>query len=332
MKISFIIPAYNEEFYIRECLESIRQALIDKSYAAEIIVVDNGSTDRTKEIASSMAGVTIIDKPVKSVVRARQTGFLASSGDLIANIDADSMLPPGWIDRAINEFTKNDKHVALSGPYIYYDIPKYFQYWVKFFYIIAFTTYLMNRFVLRVGSMLQGGNLVIRRSALKKLGGYNLDFNFYGDDTDIARRLYPIGDVKFSLSFNIYSSGRRIVKEGIFTMGIRYAANFIWATYFKKPFSKNYIDVRTQKENGEVLKYEPLNKRRERLIIAAAIACFVFIIYGLNILIFGATTVKQVPKQLALRMYNKIKNSDDSDSDFKTIKLEFNKIKNNILH
>ena len=170
MKLSFVIPAFNEEHYLGECLDSIIRETVDKKYDIEIIVVNNASTDRTKSVALSRPGVKVVDEPQKGLVRARRAGFLASTGDLIANIDSDTRLTPHWIETVFQEFSKSPKLVALSGPFIYYDFSPARNMMVKFFYILGYFGYLINRFVLRMGSLLQGGNFIIKRSALEQIG------------------------------------------------------------------------------------------------------------------------------------------------------------------
>jgi glycosyltransferase involved in cell wall biosynthesis len=71
MKLSFAIPAYNEEANIGACLTSILQELESKSWDVEIIVINNASTDRTAEIARSFPNIRVIDEPMKGLVRAR---------------------------------------------------------------------------------------------------------------------------------------------------------------------------------------------------------------------------------------------------------------------
>ncbi|MEK7178428.1 MAG: glycosyltransferase family 2 protein [Patescibacteria group bacterium] len=254
MKLSFIIPAYNEEDLISKCLESILKQAASRLGDIEIIVVNNASTDKTREIALSFPGVIVVDEPQKGIVHARHAGFLASSGDLIANIDADTMLTPGWINKILKAFSDNQNLVALSGPHIFYDLSRTFNFWARLFYGIGFVSYLLNRFIFRVGSMIQGGNFVVKRSALQKIGGYNSEFDFWGEDSDIARRLHSIGDVKFTFNLPIYASGRRIVAEGAPTIAWRYGINYFWTIFFKKPFTKTYLDVRPK--NKEKQKYE----------------------------------------------------------------------------
>lgn len=251
MKLSFVIPAYNEEDLIGKCLDSIlkQAAGLDD---IEIIVVNNASTDRTRDIILSFPGVIVVDESKKGITHARHAGFLASSGDLIAYIDADTMLTTDWIAKVLKAFSGNPNLVALSGPHIFYDLSRVFNLWVRLFYGVAFISYLLNRFIFRVGSMLQGGNFVVKRSALEKIGGYNSKFDFYGEESDIARRLHPLGDVKFTFNLPIYASGRRIAAEGKLTTAWRYGINYFWAIFFKKPFTKTYLDVRLKNKEKQI--------------------------------------------------------------------------------
>lgn len=253
MKLSFVIPAYNEEMYLRGCLESIISHIGGLGKGAspvEVIVVNNGSTDGTREIALSFPGVTVVDEPAKGLVKARQAGYRAATGDLIANVDSDNILPAGWLQKVFAEFGKDDRLVALSGPLVYYDLSALDRLCTTFFYCIAYVAYLLSHYVLRAGGMLQGGNFVLRKSALEKIGGYNTDIDFYGEDTDIARRMQDAGRVKFTFSLPMYSSGRRLAKEGVFATGLRYAVNYIWVLTFKRPYTHTSTDVRLKRKDA----------------------------------------------------------------------------------
>lgn len=247
MKLSFVIPAYNEEGHIEKCLDSVCAQAQKYPDHVEIIVVNNASTDRTGEIAATYPGVKVVNEPHKGLVWARRAGFLASSGDLIANVDSDTMLTPGWLDTVFKEFSQNPNLVGLSGPFKYYDLPKRTGQLVNIFYNLAHVVYLFNRFVLKKGSMLQGGNFIITRAGLEKIGGYDTTIEFYGEDTDIARRLHQVGDVKFTSKLPMHASGRRLAAEGAFTMAVKYTRNYFWMTFFKKPKDSAYIDHRSTK-------------------------------------------------------------------------------------
>lgn len=249
MKISFVIPAHNEEGHIAQCLESIEKEIaairhLRPEIGAEIIVVNNASTDKTREIASGFAGVRVIDEPNKGLVRARHAGFVASHGDIVANIDADVVLPKGWLSFVLKSFDRDERLVVLSGPFIYHDLPLFVRAQVKFFYALAYVAYALNRFVLRIGSMVQGGNFVVRRDALTAAGGFNTSIEFYGEDTDVARRLSKHGKVRWTFALPAYSSGRRLKGEGVVATSARYTINYFWITFTGKPFSNKYKDIR----------------------------------------------------------------------------------------
>ena len=253
MKLSFVIPAYNEEKYIGKCLLSVFKELEGKGYETEVIVVNNACTDRTRQVAAEFSGVKIIDESQKGLVPARRAGFLASTGDLIANVDADTMLTPGWVDKVFKEFSKDKKLVALSGPFVYYDLTGFMNFWVQAFFYLGFLSNLVNHYVFRGGSVLQGGNFIVTREALEKIGGYNPDLNFYGEDADVARRISKVGKVKFMLGLPMYASGRRLKVEGAVMTGIRATLDYIWIMFWKKPFRKHAVtDIRMQEQESAV--------------------------------------------------------------------------------
>jgi glycosyltransferase involved in cell wall biosynthesis len=254
MRLSFVVPAYNEEAYLPACLESILdQTRTLPAGSVEIIVVNNASTDRTREVALRYPGVTVVDEPRKGLTFARQAGFDASSGSLVANVDSDSRLTPGWVEQVLATFAEPRQPAqlplaALSGPILYYDLTPRQRILVHVFYLTAWTTYAINRYILRVGSMVQGGNFVTSRAALEAIGGFNTAISFYGEDTDIARRLNDVGEVRFTFALKMYSSARRLKKEGMLTMAWRYGINYLWTTFFKRPYTDTYIDIREQPE------------------------------------------------------------------------------------
>lgn len=92
MKISLVVPAFNEERLLASTLECIRgaaAAFADRGWELELIVCDNNSTDRTAEIARA-AGARVVFEPVNQISRARNAGAAAASGDWLVFVDADS--------------------------------------------------------------------------------------------------------------------------------------------------------------------------------------------------------------------------------------------------
>ena len=157
MKISIVIPVYNEENYLPDCLESIaRQTL--RPY--EVIVVDNNSTDNTANIAEQYSFVKLLRETRQGVVYARNRGFNAASGQIIARIDADTRLPSGWI-AIVNDYFEAHKEVAAvtGGPH-FYDI-----FWPSFFDNVQVVLYQYFQKWLTGSYMLWGANMAMRKTA-----------------------------------------------------------------------------------------------------------------------------------------------------------------------
>lgn len=245
MKLSIVIPAHNEEAGLANNLKKAVARVLEQSREVELIVVNNASTDHTGDIARTFLGVKVVDEPNKGLVRARQAGFVHSTGDLIANVDADSQIPAGWIEKVFLEFEKNPELVALSGPYIYYDLPSWFNLISKIYYWFGLAFTYLNFNKARRGAMLQGGNFILRRSALEKIGGYRFEqFNFYGEETDVAMRICEVGKIKFTFKLPMITSGRRMKGEGMFRVAFTYALNYFWTIFFGRPYTKKNQDIR----------------------------------------------------------------------------------------
>lgn len=235
--LSLVIPAYNEEKYIGVCLELATKS--SHGEFLEIIVIDNASTDHTREVAEKFPGVRVVREEHKGLTRARQRGFIEARGDIIAYVDADTRMSAGWYDTVLKEFENDSRLACLSGPYIYYDIPKWQQFLVKiYWYFLAMPIYFIVRY------MVVGGNFAIRRSVLEKMKGFDTTIEFYGEDTNIARRAHQFGKVKFKPSFAMYTSGRRLAGQGMWKTSMLYVANYLSEVFTHKPVTKEYNDIR----------------------------------------------------------------------------------------
>lgn len=238
-RISLVIPAYNEEKYIKACLDSVVENAQGKFF--EIIVVDNESTDRTASIAASVPGVRVISEPQraqKGPTFARERGFRESKGDIVAYIDADTLMPKGWVETIEREFSKNENLVCLSGPYVYFGIPLYQKVLTALYWRFAFLMYFM------LGYMVIFGNVAIRRRVLEKMGGLDTKVVFYGDDTNLARRAHEYGKVKFTFAFKMYTSGRRLVGQGFLNTAFIYVKSFFSEVFKLSPAEEEYTEIR----------------------------------------------------------------------------------------
>lgn len=201
MKISIVIPAYNEEKYIGRTLESVKN-LETNDWEVEVIVVNGGSTDKTAEVIKSF-GVRVLNEPHKGIGFARQQGLLAAKGEIVAFTDADTIVPPDWLIKHVAAL--NLPEVILSfGGYRYSDgsfpIYHYFNYIQPMIVFLVF-----KLFGLPAAS---GQNIAFWREKALEIGGFN-EYIQVMEDTDLAIRMAKIGKVVYLPNVLIYSSGRR---------------------------------------------------------------------------------------------------------------------------
>ncbi|MCL9665740.1 glycosyltransferase family 2 protein [Curtobacterium albidum] len=109
--VSVVVPVLDDAEHLARCLD----ALAAQTHPVrEVIVVDNGSTDDSTEVARAAAAV-VLHEPVRGIARASARGYDHASGDVIARLDADSVPPPGWIAEAVRLLARPGV-VAVTGP------------------------------------------------------------------------------------------------------------------------------------------------------------------------------------------------------------------------
>lgn len=123
IRVSVVIPAYNEEKLIERCLASL-QAQTVAPY--EIIVIDNNSHDATAAIAKSH-GAIVAAETAQGIAWARDAGFNRASGDIIARLDADCIAPPQWVEIITNYYQKQplSRARAITGMGFYTLRPRF---------------------------------------------------------------------------------------------------------------------------------------------------------------------------------------------------------------
>ena len=181
--ISVIVPSFNEEENIAQCLVSLSHQTVDKN-EYEIIVVDGGSTDKTCEIARKYADKVFIQTS-KKVGGARNDGVMASKGDIIASTDADCILPPDWIERIRKDFS-DPAVVQVFGPV--YPIEDSIG---NHFSLLFANTFSRIGYYSRTFYYTLGCNTAFRKDAFIRAGMYRcIDA---GDDLEIAMRMKDEG-------------------------------------------------------------------------------------------------------------------------------------------
>jgi glycosyltransferase involved in cell wall biosynthesis len=203
--ISVIVPAYNEEQNIAACLESLeRQTLPRDRY--EVIVVDGGSKDATREIAARYADLVFIQTSRK-VGGARNDGAVRASGDIIATTDADCIIPPGWLEVIKSGFDSDQSVVQLYGPVDPIEGGVKNRLFLAFANTFSRIGYYTGLFYYTLGC-----NSAFRKAAFIGAGMYAcIDA---GDDLEIARRMRELGRVKFENRMRVFFSMRRYEQFG----------------------------------------------------------------------------------------------------------------------
>ena len=202
--ISVVIPSYNEEANITECLVAFeRQTIPRRDF--EVIVVDGGSADATRELAEEHADLVFIQKS-RRVGGARNDGIMRASGTIVATTDADCIVPPGWVERIAHDFARQ-RIAQLYGPV--YPIEEGLK---NRLYLASANNFARLGYYTRTLYYTLGCNTAFDREAFIKAGMYHcIDA---GDDLEIALRMRKTGKVMFDNNLRVGFSMRRYQQFG----------------------------------------------------------------------------------------------------------------------
>ena len=240
---SVIVCAHNEAGYLAACLYSL---LAQSRPPDEIIVVNNASTDATGDVAARVPGVRVIDEPQRGLVVARETGRRVATGDILVYVDADCRAPFQWLERIERRFHRRADLIALSGPYRFYDWHARGRALIRAYdFTLAPLTQVLVKYVLGIGTVFYGGNFAVRRTALERIGGFDLSIEFHGEDTNLGRRLHAIGRVELVRECFLLTSARRYVAMGTWAVVRLYVRNFVSEVLYHRPKDTTHLDVRT---------------------------------------------------------------------------------------
>ncbi len=235
MKYSIVIPAYNEEKYVKNSIRALKeQNVVDRS-EFEIIVVDNNSTDNTYEEAKKEGADVVIKEPEKGTNIARQAGFKISKGEIVAFLDADSSPIPNWLEKIDEDLNKKGV-AAVSGPYEY-GVKGLPYFLLRFYdkYLLGFGLDVLRVVFGRKNGMIFGGNFAAKRIALEKIGGLP-PLKYWGDDAAVAMLISrKVGKVLFDPDLLVRSSTRRFEKYGFSKMIFNYIVEYL-KVFFNKDF------------------------------------------------------------------------------------------------
>lgn len=185
-RVSVVIPVFNEADCITECLQRLK---VQSIVPLEIIVVDNGSTDGSGALARE-SGVTVLIETKQGIIWARNRGFNAARGGIIARLDADTFVEADWLEKLVAPLSESV--VATSGATQFYDTA-----------LRPLDNWLLRKFYFEWNakicgvSALFGSSMAIKRTAWEKLKNQPFATKAW-EDLDLAARLD--NSAKFTIS------------------------------------------------------------------------------------------------------------------------------------
>jgi glycosyltransferase involved in cell wall biosynthesis len=227
-KVSIIIPAYNEENWIGKTLEFLKNQTHKN---IEVVVVSNGSTDKTAEIAGRYTN-QVYELKEGRPSKARNFGFEKSSGDNIVFLDADTLMENNLISHCLDVFDMTKWSIAKAR--VVYDDPS----WRGRLY----ETYieLLDRVTQIIPVLAHGGGAFFfaPRENLEKLihqDGYlfNPD-KILMEDTDFVTRMKRMKPILFLKEKEIVTSSRRYIQEGYMKTFLKNNIEFLFPYKIKR--------------------------------------------------------------------------------------------------
>ena len=224
-RISVVIPAFNEANGLPSCLIALKRQTYPRDMF-DIIVVDNNSTDDTKEVAEKF-GATVLFEKEQGYVFAVNRGLLEAKGDILVVTDADTRTSVDWLEKLNNVY--NDKRVVGVTGSVYPDLKS-----VRTRVVLGvfYDALLMINFSLGKAHM-TGSNMSVRRDAFHEINGLDIRYRISAD-VDLGLRLQSVGKVRFVPGIRVYSSLRRWKKKPMATLG-EYTKAYFLTVWFRKP-------------------------------------------------------------------------------------------------
>ena len=178
MKISVIVPAFNEEKLLGASLAEIKSAataFLARDWTFELIVCDNNSTDRTADIARA-AGAKVVFEPINQIARARNAGAAAATGDWLVFVDADTH-PCVSLFAEVTEQIASGRCLA-GGVTIRLD---------EYLFVAGLITQLWN-YASRLNRLLAGSFIFVEAAAFRRVGQFSSDM-FAAEELELSQRL-----------------------------------------------------------------------------------------------------------------------------------------------
>ncbi|MFS0895591.1 glycosyltransferase family 2 protein [Microbacterium sp. 179-I 3D3 NHS] len=213
LSVSVVIPVKDDAAHLRQCLAALRRQTVA---ADELIVVDNGSSDTSADVAAANgARVVRCDRP--GIPAAAATGYDVASGDLILRLDADCLPDDAWIEGVVDAFAQHPRIAVFTGGARFVDGPRALRSSLAAAYLLAYAAATLPT----LGHLpLFGSNLAFHRSAwLAVRSGVHRDDPELHDDLDLAfhlgerHRIRRLPQARMGISMRPFLSGRAFLRR-----------------------------------------------------------------------------------------------------------------------
>ena len=192
--LSIVVPAHDEEAFIGRTLQALHAAAEATGLAYEVIVVDDGSTDATAEIARS-GGARVVPVVVRQIAAARNAGARVANGEMLVFVDADTIVTGRVLKAAVADMRKGAVGGGARAVYDE-DTPRWAQ------RAIAVVVVLMRRVNWAAGCF-----FFVQRAAFERVGGFDERY-FASEEIHLSRALKRLGRFVI-LPETVVTSGRK---------------------------------------------------------------------------------------------------------------------------
>ncbi len=203
-QISIIIPAYNEEKNLADCISAVKKSALFAGVSSEIIVVDNNSGDSTHAVAKRL-GARVFREKKRVIAAVRNAGARHAKGKFLLFVDADTVVPREGVKLFYNELLKGAFVVTcrvMPRPLGFFaNILFYF-----FNYLLLLSVFLNASF--------PGNCVAYDKKTFHRLGGFDEE-RVASEDQDLSSRASQLGKAVFLSSLTVYTSNRRVKKLGL---------------------------------------------------------------------------------------------------------------------
>jgi len=273
-RVSFAVLNWNGLDDTLKCIDSIRKQTIPDF---EIIVVDNGSLYEQKEVLRKIKNIILIDLPKNTGFSGGQiAAFNKANGEFLALINNDAVIAPDWSEKALNTFASNPKGAAVGGRAYLWDEGKgfgvfstknsFYSYQVVNLVSGHTKTLMYGDYEVPVDSI-SGAGVMIKRSAIGKVGYFDKHFFSYYEETDLFARFKRAGleiiynpsmhswhkiaqSTKSKPDFYLYYMHRNRFMFAIKNFDLEYLFGFL--IYYSKEWLRSLIRIIVKGKNKKI--------------------------------------------------------------------------------